>query len=93
LVAEGAGADRRRALAEYELTLLAVRRPALRPVVRGYLAALAEALACCTDDTTAVRAAIAAVDGLFLQGLLDERGVSTEEIRAVLTHILGAGTG
>ncbi|MDT0301013.1 TetR/AcrR family transcriptional regulator [Streptomonospora wellingtoniae] len=91
LVADGAGTDRRRALAECELTLLAVRRPALRPAVRRYLTALTEAVACCTGDPTAVRAAVAAVDGLFLQGLLDERGVEAAEIRGVLVHILGGG--
>ncbi|QBI53751.1 transcriptional regulator BetI [Streptomonospora litoralis] len=91
VVADGSGADRCRVLAEYELTLLAVRRPALRPVVRRYLAALTETAARCTSDPTAVRAAVAAVDGLFLQGLLDERGVSTQEIRDVLNHILGCG--
>lgn len=90
-VADGAAADRCRALAEYELTLLAVRRPALRPVVRRYLSAVTEAVACCTDDPVTIRAAVAAIDGLFLQGLLDERGVPTEEIHAVLTRILGGG--
>ncbi|MFB9801264.1 TetR/AcrR family transcriptional regulator [Streptomonospora salina] len=92
-VADGAAADRRRALAEYELTLLAVRRPALRPVVRRYLAALTDVAACCVDDPTTVRAAVAAVDGLFLQALLDDRGVSAEEIRAVLACVLGGGDG
>ncbi|WP_343233420.1 TetR family transcriptional regulator [Streptomonospora sp. PA3] len=91
LVADGTGPDRHRALAECELTLLAVRRPVLRPVVHRYLRALSEAVARCTGDPVAVRAAVAAVDGLFLQGLLDERGISAAEIRDVLTHILGEG--
>ncbi|WP_308257807.1 hypothetical protein [Pseudonocardia lacus] len=80
--------ERGRAVAEYELYLLAARRPALRPAARLWGDLLAELLARWCDDPAAVRAAVAACDGLMLQGLIAERPPTAGEIEAVLRDTL-----
>ncbi|MDA8368535.1 MAG: TetR family transcriptional regulator [Nocardiopsaceae bacterium] len=88
LVAVGSGSGRRRILAEYELTLLAVRRPALRPIARRWMDMVAEVAGEYTADPVAIRAAVAAVDGLCMSALLEDRPVSAADVHAVLRHIL-----
>lgn len=87
----GSGSNRERVIAEYELTLLAARRPALRRVARRWMELVADIARRCTDDPVAVRAFVAAADGLCLQALLEEEPMTAHEAHAVLTHILGAG--
>ncbi|WP_017591042.1 TetR/AcrR family transcriptional regulator [Nocardiopsis potens] len=82
---------RERVLAEFELSLLAARRPSLRPVVRRWNDLVAGVARRYTDDPVAVRAAVAAANGLSMEALLAEEDVSAEEMAAVLRHVLGAG--
>ncbi|GAA3734739.1 DNA-binding transcriptional regulator YbjK [Spinactinospora alkalitolerans] len=88
LIAEVGETGRRRVLAEYELTLLAVRRPALRPIARRWMEMVADMARRHTDDPVAVRATVAAADGLCLQALLEEQAVTASDVRAVLRHVL-----
>ncbi|MGE3662789.1 MAG: TetR/AcrR family transcriptional regulator [Pseudonocardia sp.] len=86
LIADSAGPGRRRAVAERELTLLAARRPALRPLARRWTELVADAARTHTDDPMAVANVVATADGICTAALLDPR--SAEEIRAVLAHAL-----
>lgn len=85
-------AEQRRPLvaAEYELYLLAARRPALRPVAARCvddLAALARG--CVGDDAPeAVAAFCAGVDGLMVQALVTGATPDAAEIEAVLLRLL-----
>ncbi|GLU46120.1 TetR/AcrR family transcriptional regulator [Nocardiopsis ansamitocini] len=88
LIAAAGHAGRGRMLAEYELTLLAARRPALRPVARRWIDLVADIARRYTDDPVAVRAVVAATDGLCLEALFAEDTVTAEDVRAVLVHIL-----
>ncbi len=63
--------DRPWLITEYELYLLAARRPDLRPAIRSWTEALRTILSRWTSDPTALTTAIAALDGLFLQSLTD----------------------
>jgi TetR/AcrR family transcriptional regulator, regulator of biofilm formation and stress response len=79
---------RGRTLAEYELYLLAARRPALRPAARLWLGVLADVLGRWCDDPAAVTATLAACDGLLLQGLIADAPPAAAEIEAVLRRTL-----
>ncbi|MDA2808650.1 TetR/AcrR family transcriptional regulator [Nocardiopsis suaedae] len=89
IIGGGSPEQRGRCLAEYELTLLAVRRPSLRAQARRWMDLVAEVARRHTDDPVAVRTAGAAADGLCLEALLDDRDVEPGEARAVLAHALG----
>ncbi|WP_252435822.1 TetR/AcrR family transcriptional regulator [Pseudonocardia humida] len=80
--------DRGRAIAEYEVYLLAARRPALRPAARLWTDLLTELLSRWCDDPAAVRAAVAANDGVMLQGLIADEPPSAATIEAVLRRAL-----
>ncbi|MEV5884842.1 TetR family transcriptional regulator [Streptomyces sp. NPDC052020] len=84
LIAESAGPGRERALAERELSTLAARRPALRPVARRWRDNVAELARTQTDDPDAVEAVVALSDGLCAAILLDEHEADPDHIRAVL---------
>lgn len=88
IVHAGTGVGRKRVLAEYELTLLAVRRPSLRPIARRWMDMVTEIARGYSDDPVAVRTAVAAADGLCVEALLDDREVDPEEVGAVLRHAL-----
>ncbi|CAM4195034.1 TetR/AcrR family transcriptional regulator [Nocardiopsis rhodophaea] len=81
-------AGRARSLAEYELTLLAVRRPVLRPIARKWIDLMTEVAAAYTDDPVAIRAAVAVADGLCMEALLEERPLDFGQVRAVLRYVL-----
>ncbi|MBB5435635.1 TetR/AcrR family transcriptional regulator [Nocardiopsis composta] len=85
------GGGRERVLAEFELSLLAARRPSLRPVVRRWNDLVADVARRYTADPVAVRAAVAAANGLSMEAVLAEEGVSEKEMTAVLRHVLGTG--
>ncbi|WP_117198561.1 TetR/AcrR family transcriptional regulator [Nocardiopsis sp. TNDT3] len=89
LIAEAAGPDRRRALAERELTLLAARRPALRPMALRWRQTLTEIARRHTDDPVAVEAFPSVSDGLCARVLLGGDTPTVGEIEAVLRHTLG----
>jgi DNA-binding transcriptional regulator YbjK len=91
LIAESAGPGRGRALAERELSTLAARRPALRPVARRWRDNVAELARTRTDDPDLVEAFVAVSDGLCTALLLDDHEADPAHIRAVLSKALAAG--
>lgn len=90
LIAESAGPGRERALAERELTTLAARRPALRPVARRWRENIAELAACLTGDPQSIDALVAASDGLCTAILLDNAPANPHHLRAVLERAIGS---
>ncbi|WP_280402707.1 TetR/AcrR family transcriptional regulator [Nocardia carnea] len=88
LIAESAGPGRERALAERELSTLAARRPALRPIARGWRENVAELARTQTDDPDAVEAFVALADGLCAAILLTDDKPDPDHIRAVLRKAL-----
>ncbi|MEU4314385.1 TetR family transcriptional regulator [Nocardia sp. NPDC024068] len=88
LIAESAGPGRERALAERELSTLAARRPALRPVARRWRDNVAELARTQTDDLDAIEAFVAMSDGLCTAILLDDHEADPGHIRAVLSKAL-----
>lgn len=85
LLAEALGPRRGRTMAEYELYLLAARRPGLRPAARRWLDVLTSMVR--HDDEVAFRVFLAGIDGLLVQGLIDEPP-SAEELRPVVEYLL-----
>jgi TetR/AcrR family transcriptional regulator, regulator of biofilm formation and stress response len=88
LIAESAGPGRERALAERELSTLAARRPALRPIARRWRDNVAELARTQTADADAIEAFVALSDGLCTAILLDDREADPDHIRAVLSKTL-----
>ncbi len=92
LIVESGGPGRERALAERELSTLAARRPALRPIARRWRDNVAELARAHTDDTETIEAFVALSDGLCTAILLDDREADPAHIRAVLRKaLLGGG--
>ncbi|GLU49108.1 TetR family transcriptional regulator [Nocardiopsis ansamitocini] len=81
-------ADPGRLLAEYELFLLAARRPHLRSATDGWLGAVKAFANCYTDDPVRVRVVAGAIDGLLLHTLLTDDKPSAEEFEGFLTDLL-----
>lgn len=88
LIAESAGPGRERALAERELSTLAARRPALRPVARRWRDSVAELARTRTQDPDLIEAFVALTDGLCAKALLDDREADPEHIAQVLKKAL-----
>ncbi|MFE9105177.1 TetR/AcrR family transcriptional regulator [Actinomadura geliboluensis] len=88
LIAESAGPGRERALAERELSTLAARRPALRPVARRWRDGVAELARTQTGDPDAIEAFVALSDGLCAAILLNDDEADPDHIRAVLGKAL-----
>lgn len=88
LVASAGGDGRKRALAERELSTLAARRPALRPVARRWRDAVARIGERHTSDPRAVDALVAVTDGLCADILLTDARPDARRIRAVLARSL-----
>lgn len=86
LLAEALGPRRGRTMAEYELYLLAARRPELRPAARRWLDVLTSMVR--HDDEVAFRVFLAGIDGLLIQGLIDDEPPSAEELRPVVEYLL-----
>lgn len=86
LVAEALGPRRGRTMAEYELYLLAARRPALRPAARRWLDVLTSMVR--HDDEVAFRVFLAAIDGLLIQGLLDDEPPTAEDLEPVVAYLM-----
>ena len=83
----GAGSGRASAVAEYELFLLAARRPALRPQIDRWNRAVDAFLAPHLPDPDDRQAASATVDGLFLRACTDP-GLNADGVHRVLTRLL-----
>lgn len=90
LIAETAGPGHQRALAERELSTLAARRPALRPVARRWRENVAELALTRTTDPDAVQALVAVSDGLCAAILLGDADVDPAHIHAVLSRALSS---
>ncbi|MEU5690743.1 TetR family transcriptional regulator [Actinosynnema sp. NPDC020468] len=75
---------RSRTLAGYELYLQAARNPTLRPAARQWLTALLAAF----GDTTRVRALLAGVDGLLLQGLIADTPPRYADVLQVVSLLM-----
>lgn len=80
--------ERGRTTTSYEAYLLAARRPELRPTVKLWLTTLEQVLRMWTTDDTAVAVAVAACDGLLLQGLITDEPATADQFAAVLHRIL-----
>lgn len=79
--------DRQRLITEYELYLLAARRPELRPALAPWTESMRTILARWTTDPVAVSATLAALDGLFLQAVT-ATPLPTDVVEAVLRGTL-----
>ncbi|MCY9785285.1 TetR family transcriptional regulator [Nocardiopsis sp. EMB25] len=77
-----------RLLAEYELFLLAARRPHLRDATDGWLRAVRAFAHSYTDDPVRARVVAGVIDGLLLHSLLTEEKTSADEFEAVLMDLL-----
>lgn len=86
VLAEAVGPRRGRTMAEYELYLLAARRPALRPAARRWLDVLTSLAR--NPDEVGFRAFLAGVDGLLLQGLIDDEPPTAAELLPVVEALL-----
>ncbi|MFI2237034.1 TetR/AcrR family transcriptional regulator [Streptomyces chrestomyceticus] len=84
----GALADRGPQLAEFELCLLAARRPELRGHTRRWSEALADFARLHTQDPMRVALFIRAYEGLRLQALLADEPPAAEEFEAMLWELL-----
>ncbi|MFF3273192.1 TetR/AcrR family transcriptional regulator [Streptomyces chrestomyceticus] len=84
----GALADRGPQLAEFELCLLAARRPELRSHTRRWSEALADFARLHTQDPMRVALFIRAYEGLRLQALLADEPPAAEEFEAMLWELL-----
>jgi DNA-binding transcriptional regulator YbjK len=89
VIAESSDARRAHAAAEYELFLLAGRRPELKPEVDRWTSAVDAYLAPHVGDPVRRAAVAAAVDGLFLRCFVAADPPSADEVRALLASILG----
>ncbi|WP_103535717.1 TetR/AcrR family transcriptional regulator [Streptomyces sp. SM11] len=77
-----------RLLAEYELYLLAARRPELRTSTGHWLDAIAGYAHRYTTDPVRVQVFKGVIDGLLLQGLLTDTPPTAAEFETVLRHVL-----
>ncbi|MFD5700955.1 TetR/AcrR family transcriptional regulator [Streptomyces lasiicapitis] len=75
-------------LAEFELCLLAVRRPEQRAATRRWKEALAAFARVFTDDPLRVKLFTHAYDGLLLQALLDDEPPMADEFEELLRELL-----
>jgi DNA-binding transcriptional regulator YbjK len=88
LIAESSDGRRAHTAAEYELFLIAARRPELRPEVDRWTAAVDAYLAPHVTDPVRRAAAAAAVDGLFLRCFVAAHPPGVDDVRAMLASIL-----
>jgi len=89
MIAEALGPQRGRLIAEYELYLLAARRPALRPAAHRWADILTALLEHETqDDDVTFRAFLAGLDGLLLQGLTRGASLSVEELEPIVASLM-----
>lgn len=77
---------RGRTLAEYELYLLAARRPALRAAAAAWLDPLTAFAERLTGDPARAGLLVATLDGMLLQELIGAREVSRDDLRALLSQ-------
>jgi DNA-binding transcriptional regulator YbjK len=88
LIADGNGASRAYVAAEYELFLIAARRPEMQPEAARWTAAVDAFLTPHVDDPIARAGVTAAVDGLLLRCFVSADPPNADEVHAVLAHIV-----
>ncbi|QFZ23801.1 TetR/AcrR family transcriptional regulator [Saccharothrix syringae] len=88
-VADAAGAHRERTLAGYELYLLAARRPELRAAARRWSDLVAGLVG--PRDPVALRALLAALDGLLVQALIADSPPVVEDLERVVSLLMPGG--
>jgi DNA-binding transcriptional regulator YbjK len=88
-IADAAGEHRGRTLAEYELYLLAARRPELRAAARRWISLMTEAAG--PRDPVALRAALAGLDGLLIQALIADFPPMAEDLEPVVSLLMLGG--
>jgi DNA-binding transcriptional regulator YbjK len=93
LVARLAGPERRATIAEYELCLAAMRRPALLPMAEQWIELLVEVVRPHMADDLSARVLVGAFDGLLIEALLAVEPPSAERMRPVAARLLGQGDG
>lgn len=86
MMVEALGPLRGRTMAEYELYLFAARRPEFRPAARYWLNVLTSLVQ--HDDEVAFRAFLAGIDGLMMQGLIDDDPPTVEELEPVVAYLM-----
>jgi TetR/AcrR family transcriptional regulator, regulator of biofilm formation and stress response len=77
-----------RLIAEYELFLLAARRPELRESTDNWMSAAADFARRFTTDSTRVRVFVGALDGLLIQALLTHEPPTVDEWEAMIRDLL-----
>jgi DNA-binding transcriptional regulator YbjK len=85
-LARAVNENRARTLAEYELYLLAGRRPELKAAARRWLDLAVEVVR--PADPVAFRAFLAAVDGLLIQGLIADVAPNEEELEPIVSFLI-----
>ncbi|WP_219418401.1 TetR/AcrR family transcriptional regulator [Pseudonocardia nigra] len=91
LIAEGSGPGRAHVAAEYELFLMAGRRPDLQAEAARWTVAVDAFLAPHVPDPVARTGVVAAVDGLFLRCFCHPAPPDAAEVRAVLARLVDGG--
>ncbi|WP_394844700.1 TetR family transcriptional regulator [Pendulispora brunnea] len=86
MIADALGPRRGRLMAEYELYLLAARRPALRPAARRWANILTRLLH--HGDEMTFRAFLAGLEGLLMQGLIRDTPLSVEELEPLVASLM-----
>ncbi|GAA0506758.1 TetR family transcriptional regulator [Saccharopolyspora subtropica] len=89
VLAEMVREHRERTIGEYELYLLAARRPALRPAARRWIEIASGYV---NDgkggDPPAVRALFAVLDGLLMQALIADEPPTADELEHTLRYVM-----
>jgi DNA-binding transcriptional regulator YbjK len=91
LVARLAGPERRATIAEYELCMAAMRRPALLPLAEGWVELLVDVVRPHMADDLSARVLVAAFDGLLIEALLAVEPPTAERLLPVATRLLAHG--
>ncbi|KJK49267.1 TetR family transcriptional regulator [Lentzea aerocolonigenes] len=78
--------NRARTLAEYELYLLAGRRPELKAAARRWLDLAVEVVR--PADPVAFRVFLAAIDGLLIQGLIADVAPNEDELEPIVSFLI-----
>lgn len=89
MIVSGTEARRAMVAAEYELFLLAARRPALRAEYARWITGLEDLLAPLVASPTRLAGAAAAVDGLLLRCYCDPAARSADDVHAILRDLTG----
>lgn len=88
LIAQGTDARRMQIAAEYELFLMAARRPELAPEVVRWTSAVDAFLAPHVPDPSSRAGAAAAVDGLFFRCFATPDPPDADEVRVILARLV-----